>query len=199
MPPAPVELAGGPVLLSVPAEADIDRIAEFCRDPEVAAWTTVPSPYDRADAVKFVTGIVPDGWASGQELTWALRDAQTRLLHGMIGLHHLHDGEGEIGFWLAEGARGRGWMAAAVDLVLDHAFDGSAGLGLQRVVWHAFAGNVASAAVARRAGFQWEGVARLGAPHRGVRRDDWQAALLPGDPRTPADGWPAFTSAQAAL
>ncbi|GAA4153527.1 GNAT family N-acetyltransferase [Leifsonia shinshuensis] len=198
MAPAPVELAGGPVVLSAPVEADIDRIAEFCRDPEIAAWTTVPSPYERADAEKFVAGIVPDGWASGRECTWALRDAQTRLLHGMIGLHHLHDGEGEIGFWLSAGARGRGWMAAAVDVVLDYAFDASAGLGLQRVVWHAFAGNAASAAVARRAGFQWEGVARLGAPHRGVRRDDWQAALLPGDPRQPADGWPAFTSAQAA-
>ena len=64
MPPAPVELAGDVVVLSAPVEADIDRIAEFCRDPEVAAWTTVPTPYDRADAERFVTGIVPDGWGS---------------------------------------------------------------------------------------------------------------------------------------
>lgn len=197
MPPAPVELAGGPVVLSAPVEGDVDRIAEFCRDPQVAAWTTVPSPYDRADAVRFVTGTVPDGWASGRELIWAVRDTAARVLHGVVGLHDVRDGAGEIGFWLSESARGRGWMTAAVDLVLDYAFDASAGLGLQRVVWHAFAGNAASAAVARRAGFHWEGVARLGAPHRGVRRDDWQAALLPDDARSPADGWPPFTFVQA--
>ena len=198
MAPAPVELAGGPVVLSAPVAADVDRIAEFCRDPEVAAWTTVPSPYGHADAVRFVTGTVPDGWAGGHECVWAVRDATTGLLHGVIGLHHIHDGEGEIGFWLSAGARGRGWMATAVGLVLDYAFDGATGLGLERVVWHAYAGNAASAAVARRAGFRWEGVARLGAPHRGVRRDDWQAALLADDPRSPVADWPAFTFVQGA-
>lgn len=193
----PVQLAGGPLLLSAPAMADIDRIAELCGDPEISAWTTVPSPYSRADAERFVTRTVPDGWVSGRECTWAVRDAATGVVHGMVGLHHIDDGEGEIGYWLAEEARGRGWMSRAVQLVLDYAFSSAPnGLGLQRVVWHAFAGNAASAAVARRAGFQWEGVARLGAPHRGVRRDDWQAGLLPTDPRRPASGWPESTFVQ---
>lgn len=196
----PVRLSGGPLVLSVPDESDIDRIAELCRDPEVAAWTTVPSPYERAHAESFVGSTVPEAWSSGRECTWALREAGSGVLHGMVGLHHIDDGEGEIGFWLAAEARGRGWMTTAVDLVLDYGFaEAPAGLGLLRVVWHAYAGNTASAAVARRAGFQWEGVARLGASHRGVRRDDWQAALLSDDPRGPVGGWPDFTFARAAV
>ncbi|MBN9631776.1 MAG: GNAT family N-acetyltransferase [Actinobacteria bacterium] len=195
---APKELAGGPLILSAPGTDDIDRIADLCRDPRIAAWTTVPTPYERTHAEGFVTRVVPDGWTSGRECTWGIREATTHVLHGMIGLHHIDEGEGEIGYWLAEEARGRGWMARAVQLVLDFAFAESPdGLALQRVVWHAYAGNAASAAVARRAGFQWEGVARLGVAHRGVRRDDWQAGLLATDPREPSSGWPGYTYIQA--
>ena len=192
-----MQLAGGPLILSAPDTGDIDRIAELCRDPEIAAWTTVPTPYEREHAEGFVTRVVPDGWTSGRECTWAVREASTNVLHGMIGLHHIDDGEGEIGFWLAAEARGRGWMAGAVQLVLDFGFAAPpAGLGLERIVWHAYAGNAASAAVARRAGFQWEGAARLGVSHRGVRRDDWQAGLLATDPREPRTDWPDFTAVQ---
>ncbi|WP_426623189.1 GNAT family N-acetyltransferase [Leifsonia sp. McL0607] len=197
MPRAPVQLAGGPLVMSAPDAHDIDRIAELCREPAIAAWTTVPSPYERADAERFVMRTVPDGWAGGRECTWAIRDASTGALQGLAGLHDIDDGEAEIGFWLAAEARGRGWMACAVQLVLDFAFaEAPAGLALQRVVWHAFAGNAASAAVARRAGFQWEGVARLGVSHRGVRRDEWQAALLAADPREPSSDWPGATYVQ---
>jgi RimJ/RimL family protein N-acetyltransferase len=194
----PVRLAGGPLVLSAPGTDDIDRIAELCRDPAIAAWTTVPSPYEREDAERFVTRTVPDAWAGGRECTWGVRDASTGVLHGMAGLHRIDDGEAEIGYWLAESARGRGWMTLAVGMMLDFAFATAPdGLALQRVVWHAFGGNAASAAVARRAGFRWEGVARQGVVHRGVRRDEWQAGLLATDPREPVDDWPAETYVQA--
>ncbi|MFF2052838.1 GNAT family N-acetyltransferase [Leifsonia sp. NPDC058194] len=185
-------LTGERVVLSVPTEADVDRIAELCVDPAITEWTTVPSPYTHDDAVGFVTGFVADGWASGRIRTWGIRVGDD--LVGMVGLHAIEDGGAEIGYWLAPEARGRGLMSEAVSLALDHAFaQGPAGLGLQRVVWHAFAGNIASASVARRAGFRFEGVSRLGAVHRGVRRDDWQAGLLATDPRTAGEGWPPET------
>lgn len=198
--PAPVVLQGERVTLSAPTESDVDRIAELCRDPDIAGWTTVPQPYDRAHAHAFVTGLVADGWASGRSRTWAIREDPSGELHGMVALDRIQEGAAEIGFWLAPEARGRGYMTEAVGRVLDHAF-GTApeGLGLHRVEWHAFAGNAASAAVARRAGFRFEGVARLGAAQRGSRRDDWQAGLLADDPRIPAEGWPDETYVQASL
>ncbi|OJX74395.1 GNAT family N-acetyltransferase [Leifsonia sp. 71-9] len=191
---SPVELTGERVVLSVPTDADVDRIAELCVDPAIAEWTTVPSPYTRDDAVSFVNGFVADGWASGRIHTWGIR--ADGALVGMIGLNGVEDSAAEIGFWLAPEARGRGLMSEATALALDYGFaPAPEGLGLQRIVWHAFAGNAASAAVARRAGFTFEGVSRLGAVHRGRRRDDWQAGLLATDPREPADGWPAETGA----
>jgi RimJ/RimL family protein N-acetyltransferase len=200
LPPAgPVALTGRRVALSAPVEADVDRVTELCQDPAIAEWTTVPRPYSRADAEAFIGVVVPDGWMSGRSCTWAVRRADLTgpdALVGMAGLHAIEDGQGEIGFWLAPEARGLGLMTEAVRLVLDFAFAAPpAGLGLQRVEWHAFAGNTASAAVARRAGFRFEGASRLGAVQRGRRRDDWQAGLLRDDPRTPADGWPPETGA----
>ena len=55
------------------------------------------------------------------------------------------------------------------------------GLELVRIEWHANAGNVASARVARRVGFRFEGTLCLGAVGRNGREDDWVAGILVGD------------------
>src|SRR5699024_8370185 len=60
--------------------------------------------------------------------------------------------------------------------------------------------NLGSAAIARRAGFRYEGRMRLGATQRGARVDQWLAGRLASDgPLTPeaiadvAATWPAET------
>jgi RimJ/RimL family protein N-acetyltransferase len=177
---------------------DVDAIAEACQDPEVQTWTTVPSPYSRADAEAYVRDKVAAGWADGSACTWAIRLGEDAAVVGMVNCFGIADGRAEIGFWVAAEVRGRGVVSEAVELVCDFGFAPD-GLGLQRIQWHAKTGNVASAAVARRAGFQFEGTARLGGAQRGVRVDRWSAALLVTDDRRPAAGWPAATFAQAAL
>ena len=196
--PQPVVLTGERVTLVAPAQSDVDRIAELCADPAIARWTTVPSPYRREHALGFVTSVVPDGWASGRVCTWAVRTGD--VLVGMISLGDIHQHRGEIGFWLAPEARGRGVMSEATQLVLDYGFaPAPEGLALREIVWRALAGNAASAAVARRAGFRWEGVVAEGAEQRGERFDEWRATLLPADPREPAGDWPDISYVQAAL
>lgn len=192
-----VTLSGDRVTLSPPEEADVDLVTEYCRDPEVQRWTTVPSPYERTDAAHFILDVVASGWATGTTATWAIRLEPGGELRGMIGLDGITDGAAEIGYWLAPEARGQGVMTAAVELVCDHAFAAGSrgGLGLRRIVWHAFLGNIPSAMVVRRAGFRFEGVRRLGGVQRGARFDDWSASLLRDDPRAPASGWPAETFA----
>ncbi len=194
----PVVLTGSRIMLSVPGASDIDRVAELCSDPAIAHWTTVPSPYTRGDAETFVLDIVPAGWTAGSSCTWAIRETADGPLMGMIGVDDIHHGEGEIVFWLAPEARGRGLMSAAVSLVVDHALAAApGGLGLARLVWRAFVGNAASASVARRAGFRFEGTRRAGGIQRGARLDDWQAALLPDDPREQSGDWPDATYVHA--
>ena len=49
------------LLLSAPTAADVDRITEICQDPDISAWTTVPSPYRHKNAVAFIETIVEPG------------------------------------------------------------------------------------------------------------------------------------------
>lgn len=184
----PFELTDGVVLLRVPGPADVDRITALCQDPAIQEWTTVPSPYARADGEGFVSGMVADGWAAGSSLNWAVRvDGE---LVGMVGLAMEGAGSAEIGYWLAPDRRGQGLMSRAVALVVDAAFGR---LGLDRLSWRAYVGNLPSRAVAERAGFRVEGEVRGGAVQRGVRRDEWLGTLLRSDtpgtrPRNPSPG-----------
>ena len=189
----PTELRTDGLLLSVPTAADVEVITRACQDPDIQAWTTVPSPYTAADADGFLLHVVGPGWASGGGLTWAVRDPDATTpapgLLGMVGLDSVADGSAELGFWLAPWARGRGVAVRAVRRVLDHAFD-PAGPDLVRVSWMAFVGNWPSRRVAWRAGFRFEGTRRLHAVQRDDRRDAWVGSILRGDPRQPTEEWP---------
>ncbi|NGP08828.1 GNAT family N-acetyltransferase [Rhodococcus sp. 14C212] len=184
----PVVLAGSTVVLTVPVPDDVDALTAACRDRSIVRWTTVPDPYTRADAQRFVGDVVPAGW-EGHSPVWAVRTTADGPLLGTIGLIARDPSAAEIGYWIAPAARTRGLATAAVNLLCDFAF-GADGLSLGRIEWRALAANLASAAVARRVGFRFEGVQRRGVLQRGVRHDAWVAGLLPDDPRVPADGWP---------
>ena len=83
---APVTLRTARLVLSVPTTDDIDAITEAAQDPEVPRWTTLPSPYARADAEQFIANAA-EWWDAETELTWGIR-ADGRWV-GMIGLHRI--------------------------------------------------------------------------------------------------------------
>ncbi|MGO1255107.1 MAG: GNAT family N-acetyltransferase [Microbacterium gubbeenense] len=178
----PVPLTTPRLVLTVPDEGDVDAIYEACQDPDIQRYTTVPSPYTRGNAVDFV-GLVADWWDSGIEHVWAVRAYGE--LAGVVGLHGIKDGAAELGFWTAPSARGNGYMTEASAAVIDFAFGP---MRLERVEWRAVVGNVASARVAQKLGFQLEGTQRKALPGHGIggahgRADGWVAGLLSTDPR----------------
>ncbi|KAA0021231.1 GNAT family N-acetyltransferase [Antrihabitans cavernicola] len=181
-----VSLSDGTVWLSAPDVGDIDAIAQHCQDPEVAEWTTLPSPYTRADAQAFLDR-TEAGWRECSP-TWGIRTSTSGELVGMAGLIDRGEWCAEIGYWLAPTMRGRGTMTAAVRLVCDYGFRAD-GMSLERIEWRAFVGNVGSAVVARRCAFRFEGTLRLGV-QRGVRRDAWVAGRLRTDSAAQAEEWP---------
>ncbi|RDI43509.1 GNAT family N-acetyltransferase [Nocardia mexicana] len=187
-------LGDGTVWLSRPGAADVDAIVECCQEPSIGEWTTIPVPYRREHAEMFLAEIVAPGWDAGRP-TWAVRESADGPVVGMVGvtgmvLHGGHESSAaEIGYWLSPRVRGRGLMTRAVRLACDFGFR-SEGLAVQRIEWRAMVGNHASAAVARRTGFRYEGLLRLGGEQRGRRRDVWIAGRLATDPAGPVDGWP---------
>ncbi|HWJ43457.1 MAG TPA: GNAT family protein [Solirubrobacterales bacterium] len=74
---------------------------------------------------------------------------------GVVGLHAIDwvNRGTSIGYWLAEGARGRGLMTGAVRAILDHAFYE---LQLHRIEIHCAPGNRPSRAIPERLGFREE-------------------------------------------
>jgi RimJ/RimL family protein N-acetyltransferase len=140
-------------------EEDIPAIVAACQDPAISRWTRVPSPYGEADARAFMLRRL-DSLEAGAEAGFAIVSAgNDTLLLGSIALMRFAwpHARGEIGYWLAPEARGAGHATRAVRLVAAWGF---AKLGLERIELYAATGNPASQAVAERAGFTREAVAR---------------------------------------
>lgn len=176
--PGPVTLTDGRLLLRLPEPRDVPAITAACQDETLARFVPVPVPYTEEHARTFVAER-PARWrAEDGEMTWAITDASSGELLGMVGLHARDASMREIGFWIAPAARGRGVMTAAARLVIRFGFEV---LHLGRVEWLALVGNDASLRVAEKLGFRLEGTLRAGLLHRGERRDGWVAGLLPGE------------------
>ncbi len=141
----------------------------------------MPSPYTRTHAAAFPV-TAARGWEDETDTVWAVRSGD--VLAGMVGLHRLGTGSGELGYWLAPAFRGSGVMTEAADAVITWGFSGP--LRLARIEWRAVVGNTGSAAIAQRLGFRYGGMLRSALRNGSGRRSDgWIADLLPTDPRTP--------------
>ena len=185
----PVTLRTGRLELSTLGPDDIDALIAACQDPDIPRYTSVPSPFGRDEAQQLVAKTAA-GWASGEHLVWGIRHGAA--LMGVVGLYRVDGrGSGELGYWLAASARGRGILTEAARTALDWGFApaDAGGAGLHRIEWHAVVGNDASARVAQTLGFRFEGVRRDALLGEGGRVDGWAAALLATDDRAPRV-WP---------
>jgi len=145
-----------------------------CQDPEITRWMPlIPRPYTRQDALAFVSGELDSGpHQFAVELDGSLV--------GSIGLIVDRHGTGEIGYWCAAEARGRGVATRALRRICVYAFEH---LGMGRVELAVDPDNAPSRRVAEKAGFVQEGVLRSHLLHPdGRRRDSVLYSRLPSDP-----------------
>jgi RimJ/RimL family protein N-acetyltransferase len=125
------------------------------------------------------------GPAVDGELQWLIEADGTPVGWVTLRITYRAHGVAELGYTIAPQYHRRGYMTAAIDLVLPLAFDPVRGTDLWRVEASAAVGNLASRRVLEGAGFLLEGVARASAIINGERidharyallRPDWQAA-----------------------
>jgi RimJ/RimL family protein N-acetyltransferase len=169
----------GVVRLRFRTDADMPRIVEACRDPEIPRWTRVPEDYTEEDAREFMDRAEREA-REGEALTLAVADAEDDSFLGSCGVIEIVRDEQrcEIGYWLAPWARGRGAMTRAVTLLCRWLFDEE---GMKRIAAGAEPENAASQALLERAGFSREGTARSLFEEKGRRRDVVYWSLLPGE------------------
>jgi [ribosomal protein S5]-alanine N-acetyltransferase len=101
---------------------------------------------------------------------------------GMIALVAHEAATGELAYLVVPAARGRGLANRAVGALGDWAI---AELGMRRLQLRIDPENDASHAVARRAGYQREGLLRSSFVLRGGRKDTVMYSRLPTDPPPP--------------
>lgn len=128
---------------------DLSFVYDACQDPEIQRWTTVPSPYRAVDAATFLH-LAADAARAGTGTWLAIEAIETSELLGSISLKDGAGGRGEIGYWVAAEARGRGVASQALDGLAAWALGE---LGLDEVWLLVAEGNVASRRAAERAGF----------------------------------------------
>ena len=174
-----VPISDGIIRLRSFVAADAPRIAAACQDPEIPRWTFMPEGLDVDGALEWIRR-GEQLYAERTNVSFAIEECDGELV-GQIGTGHLDwlNLTGEIYYWLAAEARGRGYATRALRLVTRWDFDT---LGLQRVYLFADPQNAASQAVATRAGFQREGQLRSHQVFKGRRMDSVLFSKLPGDP-----------------
>ena len=183
-----VTLSDGRVILRPWSRHDARFMAEASADPAIRRYNGVHDRQGRpapplsnleAEAAidefvlswrAFATTGAPCGVA------FVITDATSGELVGCCGVDDwTAEDVAQLGYWIAADARGRGYATRAVILLTRWLFD----LGAARVFLTIVAGNQASIAVARRAGFVYEGTMRAHSVWHGERCDVMWFAALP--------------------
>jgi RimJ/RimL family protein N-acetyltransferase len=168
-------LANGDLALRPWRPEDVPAIVIACQDPEIPKWTLVPSPYSEDDARLWLAAQAA-ARRGGRRVELAIVDREDRLL-GSIAIARSADGRaGEVGYWVAAGARRRGVASGAVKLLAAWAFSD---LELERIELLAEPGNLASQRVAESAGFTRERLLPAHREQKGSMRDFYLYALSP--------------------
>lgn len=180
----PVMFSDDAVVLRPWSSSDAIFMVEASRDPAIERYNG-PSPASVADAITVIERI-EQSWRTFEVegdptgAAFAIVDAALGEPVGMCGVDHWSSTDvAQFGYWLAPGARGRGLATRAVTLMTSWLFE----LGAARVFLTIQSDNVASAAVALRAGFTCEGTLRAYDVWKGQRKDVDVFAVLP-------DEWP---------
>ncbi|MFL6162791.1 MAG: GNAT family N-acetyltransferase [Jatrophihabitantaceae bacterium] len=169
---------------------DAAAVAAIMRSPELSEHLPLPRPYTAGDARDFVTAAAATGQAGAHRLERAVvRDGR---LVGAIGmdLPTADAGVAEIGYWISRADWANGYATEAVRTLARFGFEH----GIHRIRIQADTGNAASARVALRAGFSFEGIARMGSRSQHGLADHAVFARLATDSGTEVPpSWPELT------
>lgn len=179
IPPPDPPLRGEGIVLRAWRADDLGDAHRASLDPDVVRFTGVPEDQDAATLAAYFER-KEAARAAGEELVLVVASAAGDAFLGSVSLLRLDwdQRRGEVGYWMAPWARGRGIATAATGLLARWAL---AELGLERLELRIESGNAASLRVAAGAGFSRDGILRSFEERAGARRDLEVWSLLPGE------------------
>lgn len=137
---------------------DAADVQAIMAEPALHTFLPLPDPYTRRDAEAFVTDLGIRGRRDGTGMPCAVIERDTGMLVGAaeLALRDPRRLSGEIGYWVAVPAQGRGYSTEATRALADWGF----AHGLHRAEIQCAVGNLASVKTALNAGFRLEGILR---------------------------------------
>ncbi len=135
---------------------DVERLAGM---REIADTTlNIPHPYPVGAATRWIETHAP-AWAAGTGVTYAIVEASTGKLAGVVSLMQIHREfkRAELGYWIAVDQWNKGFATEASEALLDFGFRT---MGLHRIESTHFVRNPASGKVMQKLGMQQEGIER---------------------------------------
>jgi RimJ/RimL family protein N-acetyltransferase len=183
-----VTLSDGLVTLRIWSRDDARFLAEASADPMIRRYNGGhdrlghPAPPPSVSDAEAVIDQFAESWrafavtGTPSGVVFAIADAGSGELIGCCGVDDwTTEDVAQFGYWIAPNARGRGYATRAAVLLTHWLFD----MGAARVFLTIVAGNEGSVAVARRAGFVYEGTMRAHSVWQGERYDVMWFAALP--------------------
>ena len=155
-----------------------DSKASWGQDPLIVRWTAVPANYTEAAALARALE-ADEARQAGRSLGFAITDAASTAVLGSCDIRRPDPDDpalGELGYLLAEPARGRGVATRAMSLLIAWSFRE---LGIARVQALVHPDNPSSAAVLHRLAFRREGLWRHYRAGNSGREDRILYSLLP--------------------
>ena len=149
-------LVDGDLTLRRAVPADADDIVAVYYEPDIRHWMLWERDLPRLDEALANIERSEKAWADGSGRGVPRRRRRARRRRGQPALPS-RPTVGELSYFLRASARGRGLATRAVLLAADWGFREH---GLMRVFLRADPANAASAALAERAGFRYEGTER---------------------------------------
>lgn len=138
--------------------SDKHVVQELCHDREIASKTlSISYPFSMEDAEAWIQKKI-DNFEKDEEIAWAICHRENGNLMGAVGLKtDLNNDSAEIGFWMGEPYRGKGYVTEAAKGVVEFAFYK---MDLNRVEAKHMVGNRGSAKVLEKIGMSYEGLHR---------------------------------------
>jgi len=141
------------------ASADAPAIQKAAAVREVAdTMISIPHPYPDGEAERFVTHQKMENRA-GRAFSFVIESGSGGVFCGLIEIRDIdrEHSQGELSFWLAPDAWGRGYMSEVVGVVMNYGFET---LGLNRLYAYHMLRNPATGRVLEKNGFRREGILR---------------------------------------
>ena len=135
--------------------ADAEALVAAWRDPDIARWNSVPAEPTLAVAKNWISG-VDERLEKRLSVDLVIDSEELGRVVGEVGLSGFSDRHNGalIGYWLVPAARGHGLASSAVAAMTAWAH---ASLELDTMIAKCHELNLASQAVARRAGYDLSG------------------------------------------